>query len=53
MSDGTWLIFLQRPISLLLLGICLVLLLMSAYSYVMQRKDWRTKLAEVEAADKG
>jgi len=53
MSDGTWLIFLQRPISLLLLGICLVLLLMSAYSYVMQRKDWRAKLAEVEAADKG
>ena len=53
MSDGTWLIFLQRPISLLLLGICLVLLLMSAYSYVMQRKDWRAKLAEAEAADKG
>lgn len=53
MSDGTWLIFLQRPISLLLLGICLVLLLMSAHSYVMQRKDWRAKLAEAEAADKG
>jgi putative tricarboxylic transport membrane protein len=53
MSDGTWLIFLQRPISLLLLSICLVLLLMSAYSYVMQRKDWRAKMAEVEAADKG
>ena len=53
MSDGTWLIFLQRPISLLLLGICLVLLLMSAYSCVMQRKDWRAKLAEAEAADKG
>ena len=53
MSDGTWLIFLQRPIALVLLCICAGLLLLSAYSFMMQRRDWRAKLAEVEAGDKG
>ena len=52
MSDGTWTIFLQRPIALVLLVLCAVLLLLSAYSYVMQRRDWRTKLAEAEVAEK-
>ena len=49
MSDGAWTIFVQRPIALVLLCICAVLLLLSAYSYVMARRDWRAKLAEAEA----
>ena len=52
MSDGIWTIFLQRPIAAVLLGVCVVLLAMSAYSYVMQRRDWRAALAEVESREK-
>ncbi len=51
MSDDTWTIFLQRPIALVLLCISAVLLALSAISFVL-RKDWRAKLAEVEAAEK-
>jgi putative tricarboxylic transport membrane protein len=49
MSDGNWLIFMTRPISLMLLVVCAGLLTLSATSYVLHRKDWRAKLAEVEA----
>ena len=48
MSDGTWLIFLQRPISLTLIALCVGLLVLSALSALWQRRDWRAKLAEVE-----
>ena len=53
MSNGNYLIFFQRPIALGLLVVSIVLLLMSAYSFVMHRKDWREKLAEVEAGEGG
>jgi putative tricarboxylic transport membrane protein len=46
MSDGAWLIFLQRPIALVLLCICAVLLVLSAMSMLTARRDWRAKLAE-------
>jgi len=46
MSDGTWGIFVQRPISLTLLCVCVLLLLLAAYSAFVKRRDWRTKLAE-------
>src|SRR5687767_8147044 len=46
MSNGNWLIFLQRPIALTLVIVCTVLLAMSAYSALMARRDWRAKLAE-------
>jgi putative tricarboxylic transport membrane protein len=52
MSDGTWLIFLQRPIALTLLAICVILLALSVLSFVSQRRDWRAKLAEAESADR-
>jgi putative tricarboxylic transport membrane protein len=45
MSDGAWMIFLQRPIALVLLSLSLLLLLLSAFSY-FSRKDWRAKLAD-------
>jgi putative tricarboxylic transport membrane protein len=51
MSDGTWSIFLQRPISAVLLSVCVVLLMLAAYSAFIKRRDWRTKLAE-EAGEK-
>ncbi len=46
MSDGAWLIFLQRPVALVLLCICAVLLVLSAISMLTARRDWRAKLAE-------
>jgi putative tricarboxylic transport membrane protein len=50
MSDGHWLIFLQRPIALTLLVICAGLLVLSATSFVLHRKDWRAKLAAAETS---
>jgi len=51
MSNGDWSIFFRRPISATLLAICLALLAVSAIS-ALARKDWRGKLAEVEAGEK-
>jgi putative tricarboxylic transport membrane protein len=51
MSDGTWMIFVQRPIALVLLVVSAVLLGLSAASYVARRKDWRAKIAEAEAKE--
>jgi putative tricarboxylic transport membrane protein len=51
MSDGTWLIFLQRPIALALLAVSAALLALSALSAVLARRDWRAKLAAAEAAE--
>jgi putative tricarboxylic transport membrane protein len=51
MSNGNYLIFLQRPIALLLLAISAGLLLLSVLSFVLHRKDWRERLAEVETGD--
>ena len=46
MSDGTWAIFLERPIALVLLAVSAGLLALAAVSLVT--RDWRGKLAEVE-----
>jgi putative tricarboxylic transport membrane protein len=51
MSNGHWTIFFQRPISVVLLTICAVLLALAALSAVRRRKDWRSKLAEAEAGE--
>jgi putative tricarboxylic transport membrane protein len=51
MSNGNYLIFFGRPISAALLLISIGLLLLAAISFVLKRKDWRTKLAEVEAGE--
>jgi putative tricarboxylic transport membrane protein len=53
MSNGNYLIFLQRPIALLLVIVSAVLLALSAVAFVLHRKDWRAKLAEAEAAEQG
>jgi putative tricarboxylic transport membrane protein len=51
MSNGNYFIFLTRPIALSLLTVSAVLLALSAFSYVMSRKDWRAKLAEAEGSE--
>ena len=51
MSNGHYMIFLGRPIALGLLLVSAGLLVLSAISFVMKRKDWRTELAEAEAGE--
>jgi putative tricarboxylic transport membrane protein len=51
MSNGNWQIFLERPIAAALIAGCAILLMLSAYSLVASRKDWRAKLAEAESAE--
>jgi putative tricarboxylic transport membrane protein len=53
MSNGNWTIFLQRPIALALMLLALGLLILAALALLRQRKDWRSRLAEAEAADAG
>jgi putative tricarboxylic transport membrane protein len=48
MSDGGWLIFLQRPIAAALFVISACLLALSALSW-LARRDWRAKIAEETA----
>jgi putative tricarboxylic transport membrane protein len=52
MSNGNYLIFFSRPISLGLMMVSIGLLALAAYAFVLQRADWRTKLAKVEAGEK-
>jgi len=51
MSNGDYLIFFQRSISLGLLAVAAALLLLAAISLLRRRADWRTKLAEAEAGE--
>ena len=51
MSNGNWLIFLERPIAQALLCICVLLLGLSALSLLLKRRDWRAKLAQAEAGE--
>jgi putative tricarboxylic transport membrane protein len=51
MSNGDYLIFLQRPISAGLLCVSALLLFLAAFSFVMARRDWRAELAEAEAGE--
>jgi putative tricarboxylic transport membrane protein len=51
MSNGNYLIFFNRPISAGLLIVSIILLAMSAVTFMLRRKDWRDKLAELEAGE--
>jgi putative tricarboxylic transport membrane protein len=53
MSNGDWSIFLLRPIAAVLLAACAGLLGLAGLSLLRSRKDWRSRLAEAEAADNG
>src|SRR5437763_6843426 len=48
MSNGSWMIFVARPIAAVLLALCGVLLLLAGLSLVRARRGWRHNLAEVE-----
>ncbi len=49
MSDGTWMIFFQRPVALTLMALSVALLALSAIGYFARRRDWRAKLVEIDA----
>jgi putative tricarboxylic transport membrane protein len=51
MSNGNYMIFLGRPIALGLLIVSASLLALSAYAYLMHRRDWRDRLARAEAGE--
>ncbi|HMJ44803.1 MAG TPA: tripartite tricarboxylate transporter permease [Pseudolabrys sp.] len=51
MSNGDYTIFFVRPIALGLLLISALMLVLSAYTFMMKRRDWRSTLAEVEAGE--
>ena len=51
MSGGNWLIFVQRPIAAVLLGIGALLLALAAAS-LFKRGDWRGRLAVAEGGEK-
>jgi len=51
MSNGSWTIFFGRPIAAGLLALSATLLILSAVSFALQRKDWRSKLAEAESGE--
>jgi putative tricarboxylic transport membrane protein len=51
MSNGNYLIFFSRPISLSLMMISIGLLALAAYAFVLHRTDWRTRLAKAEAGE--
>ena len=53
MSNGNYWIFFQRPIAVTLIAISVGLLLLSAITFVLRRKDWRTQLAEAETGEPG
>jgi putative tricarboxylic transport membrane protein len=46
MSDGNWLIFMSRPIAGTLMVLAALMLVMSAYSFLSARRDWRAAMAE-------
>lgn len=48
MSAGDYMIFLQRPIALTMLGLGLLLLLLGLKPLLTRGKDWRSKLEEIK-----
>jgi len=48
MSNGAYIIFIQRPISAVFLGASLVMIFLAVKPLVWKRKDWRERLAEAE-----
>jgi len=51
MSNGDYTIFLTRPISASLMVVSAALLALAALSFILKQRDWRSKLAEVEAGE--
>lgn len=48
MSNGDYLIFVERPISMFFLLLALTMILLSLRTMIWKKKDWRTRLTEME-----
>ena len=48
MSNGDYLIFVQRPISAVFLVVALVMILLGVRPLIWKKKDWRERLTEAE-----
>jgi len=48
MSNGAYLIFIQRPISAVFLGVALVMIFLGIKPLIWKKKDWRERLSEAE-----
>jgi putative tricarboxylic transport membrane protein len=48
MSGGTYIIFIERPISASFLGLALLIMLLGLKPFIFKKKDWRERLTEVE-----
>jgi putative tricarboxylic transport membrane protein len=53
MSDGRYGIFVQRPISAVLLAVGLTLVLLNLYSFVRRGLDWRARITLAEKGEEG
>jgi len=48
MSGGTYVIFVERPISATFLGLALLMILLGLKPLIFKKKDWRDRLTEAE-----
>jgi TctA family transporter len=48
MSNGAYLIFVQRPISAVFLAVALAMVFMGVRPLIWKKKDWRERLSEAE-----
>ena len=48
MSNGAYLIFVERPLSAVFLGGALVMILLGLKPLIIKKKDWRERLTEAE-----
>ena len=48
MSGGTYMIFIERPISATFLGLSLLMILLGLKPLIFKKKDWRERLTEAE-----
>ncbi|MBU2262739.1 MAG: hypothetical protein KKF02_12550 [Proteobacteria bacterium] len=48
MSGGTYVIFVERPISATFMGVALLMILLGLKPLIFKKKDWRDRLTEVE-----
>src|SRR5262249_34388871 len=53
MSNGSWTIFISRPIALVLFMMAGTLLALSLISVIRRRADWRSRLAAAEVGEGG
>jgi len=48
MSGGSYVIFVERPISAFFLVLALIMILLGLKPLIFKKRDWRDRLSEVE-----